>query len=34
MDTYGTSTEEFDDFMKRESARFAEAIRFSGAKIA
>lgn len=33
MDTYGTSADEFDSFMKRESARFAEAIRFSGAKI-
>jgi tripartite-type tricarboxylate transporter receptor subunit TctC len=33
MDTYGTSAEEFDAFMKSESARFAEAIRFSGAKI-
>jgi tripartite-type tricarboxylate transporter receptor subunit TctC len=33
MDTYGTSAEEFDAFMKSESARFAEAIRFSGTKI-
>lgn len=33
MDTFGTSPEEFDAFMKSESARFAEAIRFSGTKI-
>ncbi len=33
MDTYGTSAEEFDAFMKSESARFAEAIKFSGTKI-
>ena len=33
MDSYGTSAEEFDAFMKSESARFAEAIRFSGTKI-
>lgn len=33
MDTYGTSAEEFDAFMKKESARFAEAIKFSGTKI-
>lgn len=33
MDTYGSSAEEFDAFMKSESARFAEAIRFSGTKI-
>lgn len=33
MDTYGTSAEEFDAFMKSESARFADAIKFSGTKI-
>lgn len=33
MDTFGTTPEEFDAFMKSESARFAEAIRFSGTKI-
>jgi tripartite-type tricarboxylate transporter receptor subunit TctC len=33
MDTYGTSAEEFEAFMKSESARFAEAIKFSGTKI-
>jgi tripartite-type tricarboxylate transporter receptor subunit TctC len=33
MDTYGSSAEEFDTFMKSESARFAEAIKFSGTKI-
>lgn len=33
MDTYGTSMEEFEAFMKSESARFAEAIKFSGTKI-
>jgi tripartite-type tricarboxylate transporter receptor subunit TctC len=33
MDSYGTSAEEFDAFMKSESVRFAEAIRFSGTKI-
>lgn len=33
MDTYGTSAEEFDAFMKKESARFADAIKFSGTKI-
>jgi tripartite-type tricarboxylate transporter receptor subunit TctC len=33
MVTYGTSGDEFAAFMKGESARFAEAIRISGAKI-
>lgn len=33
MVTHGTSSEAFADFMKQESARFAEAIRISGAKI-
>ncbi len=33
MDTYGTSPEEFTAFMKSESDRFAEAIKFSGTKI-
>ncbi len=33
MDTYGTSPEEFAAFMKSESDRFADAIRFSGTKI-
>jgi tripartite-type tricarboxylate transporter receptor subunit TctC len=33
MDTYGTSAEEFDAFMKSESTRFAEAIKFSGTKL-
>lgn len=33
METFGTSEEEFAKFMERESARFAEAIRISGAKI-
>jgi tripartite-type tricarboxylate transporter receptor subunit TctC len=33
MDTYGTTPEEFAAFMKTESDRFADAIRFSGTKI-
>ena len=33
MDTYGTTPEEFAAFMKGESDRFADAIRFSGTKI-
>ena len=33
MDTYGTSPEEFTAFMKSESERFADAIKFSGTKI-
>ena len=33
METFGTSSEEFAAFMKTESERFAEAIRFSGTKI-
>lgn len=33
METFGTSEQEFARFMERESARFAEAIRISGAKI-
>ncbi|MSQ54055.1 MAG: tripartite tricarboxylate transporter substrate binding protein [Betaproteobacteria bacterium] len=33
MDTFGTSAEEFAAFMKSESERFGEAIRFSGTKI-
>jgi tripartite-type tricarboxylate transporter receptor subunit TctC len=33
MDTYGTSPEEFAAFMKSESERFADAIKFSGTKI-
>ncbi len=33
MDTYGTTPEEFAAFMKSESDRFADAIRFSGTKI-
>jgi tripartite-type tricarboxylate transporter receptor subunit TctC len=33
MDTYGTSPEEFAAFMKGESDRYADAIRFSGTKI-
>jgi tripartite-type tricarboxylate transporter receptor subunit TctC len=33
MDTFGTSQEEFQAFMKSEYERFADAIRFSGAKI-
>ena len=33
METFGTSGEEFAAFMKSESERFAEAIRFSGTKI-
>lgn len=33
IDTYGSSAEEFAAFMKSESERFAEAIRFSGAKL-
>jgi tripartite-type tricarboxylate transporter receptor subunit TctC len=33
MDTYGTTPETFAEFMKSESERFAEAIRFSGTKI-
>jgi tripartite-type tricarboxylate transporter receptor subunit TctC len=33
LDTYGTSPEEFAAFMKAESDRFADAIRFSGTKI-
>lgn len=32
MDTIGSSPEEFAAFMKSESERFADAIRFSGAK--
>lgn len=32
MDTIGSSPEEFAAFMKAESERFADAIRFSGAK--
>jgi len=32
MDTIGSSPEEFAAFMKTESERFADAIRFSGAK--
>jgi tripartite-type tricarboxylate transporter receptor subunit TctC len=32
MDTIGTTPEEFNAFMKTESERFAEAIRFSGAR--
>lgn len=33
LDTYGTTPEEFAAFMKSESDRFADAIRFSGTKI-
>jgi tripartite-type tricarboxylate transporter receptor subunit TctC len=33
LDTYGTNPEEFAAFMKSESDRFADAIRFSGTKI-
>jgi len=33
MDTFGTTPEEFSAFMKSESDRFGDAIRFSGAKI-
>ncbi|MBS0335245.1 MAG: tripartite tricarboxylate transporter substrate binding protein [Proteobacteria bacterium] len=33
MDTYGTSPDEFAAFMKGESDRYADAIRFSGTKI-
>ena len=33
LDTYGTSIEEFGAFMKSESARFADAIKFSGTKL-
>ncbi len=33
MDAYGTSAPEFESFMRAESARFAEAIKFSGARI-
>ena len=33
LDTYGTTQEEFAAFMKGESERFAEAIKFSGTKI-
>ena len=33
MDTYGNSPEEFAAFMRSESERFADAIRFSGTKI-
>ena len=33
LDTYGTTPEEFAAFMKSESERFADAIRFSGTKI-
>jgi hypothetical protein len=32
MDTIGSTPEEFAAFMKSESERFADAIRFSGAK--
>ncbi len=33
MDTYGTSPEEFAAFMRSESERFADAIKFSGTKV-
>lgn len=33
METHGTSSDEFAAFMKEQSARFAEAIRISGARI-
>jgi tripartite-type tricarboxylate transporter receptor subunit TctC len=33
LDTYGTTPEEFAAFMKSESDRFADAIKFSGTKI-
>lgn len=33
MDTYGNSPEEFAAFMRSESERFADAIKFSGTKI-
>ena len=33
LDSYGTSTEEFAAFMKSESAKFADAIKFSGTKL-
>lgn len=33
MDTYGNSPEEFAAFMRSESERFAEAIKFSGTKV-
>jgi tripartite-type tricarboxylate transporter receptor subunit TctC len=33
LDTYGTSPEEFAAFMRSESDRFADAIRFSGTRI-
>jgi tripartite-type tricarboxylate transporter receptor subunit TctC len=33
LDTYGTTPEEFAAFMKTESERFADAIKFSGTKI-
>jgi tripartite-type tricarboxylate transporter receptor subunit TctC len=33
MDTFGTSQEEFQAFMKSEYDRFADAIKFSGTKI-
>ena len=33
LDSYGTSVEEFAAFMKAESAKFADAIKFSGTKL-
>ena len=33
LDSYGTSSEEFAAFMKSESAKFADAIKFSGTKL-
>jgi hypothetical protein len=33
MDTIGSTQEEFVAFMKSESERFADAIKFSGTKI-
>ena len=33
LDSYGTSVEEFASFMKGESAKFADAIKFSGTKL-
>jgi len=33
MDTYGNSPDEFATFMRGESERFADAIKFSGTRI-
>jgi hypothetical protein len=33
LDSYGTTREEFAAFMKSESAKFADAIKFSGTKL-